>query len=296
MAGHVRFGAKTGGALVILGTILISLALFFSDSVSIIFRIFPNAILGVILFFAGSELAIVVKDIGDKKSDFYVMLIVAAFAMWNMGVAFLVGVILDHSLRRRRERQRATRMVDPDLALVDATGRGDLEAFESLVKRYQCPLLNFIARVLGDRAMAEDLTQEVFLRIYRAAPRFEARTKVSTWIFRIAYNLALNEMDRRRRQRDLCKALRRNREESTQESITHPAERYELEEEIMAALGRLSGNQRAALLLRVNEGLSYREIGEVLGTGIQSVESLLFRARKNLRQSLGRTKKQGAEK
>jgi predicted benzoate:H+ symporter BenE len=100
MAGHVRFGARTGGALIILGSILIFTALFFSDSVAIIFKIFPNAILGVILFFAGSELAIVVKDIGDKKSDFYVMLIVAAFAMWNMGVAFLVGVVLDTSLRK----------------------------------------------------------------------------------------------------------------------------------------------------------------------------------------------------
>jgi predicted benzoate:H+ symporter BenE len=100
MAGHVRFGAKTGGALVILGSILIVIALLFSDSVAIIFKIFPNAVLAVILFFAGSELAIVVKDIGNNKSDFYVMLIVAAFAMWNMGVAFLVGVILDNSLRR----------------------------------------------------------------------------------------------------------------------------------------------------------------------------------------------------
>jgi len=100
MAGHVRFGAKTGGALVILGSMLVLIALFFSDSVAIIFKIFPNAILGVILFFAGSELAIVVKDIGDKKSDFYVMLIVAAFAMWNMGAAFLAGVILDNSLRK----------------------------------------------------------------------------------------------------------------------------------------------------------------------------------------------------
>lgn len=100
MAGHVRFGAKTGGALVILGSILILIALLFSDSVSIIFKIFPNAILGVILFFAGSELAIVVKDIGDKKADFYVMLIVAAIAMWNMGVAFLAGVIMDNALRR----------------------------------------------------------------------------------------------------------------------------------------------------------------------------------------------------
>ena len=100
MAGHVRFGARTGGALVILGTVLILFALFFSDSVSIIFKIFPNAILGVILFFAGSELAIVTKDIGDKKADVYVMIIVAAVAMWNMGAAFLAGVIMDNALRR----------------------------------------------------------------------------------------------------------------------------------------------------------------------------------------------------
>ncbi len=99
MAGHVRFGAKTGGALVILGSILVLIALFFSDSVAIFFKIFPNAILGVILFFAGSELAIVVRNIGDKKEDFYVMLIVTAFAMWNMGAAFLVGVLLDSALR-----------------------------------------------------------------------------------------------------------------------------------------------------------------------------------------------------
>ena len=100
MAGHVRFGAKTGGALVILGSLLVLIALFFSDSVAIFFKIFPNAILGVILFFAGAELAIVVRDIGDRKSDFYVMLIVAAFAMWNMGAAFLVGIVLDYSLRK----------------------------------------------------------------------------------------------------------------------------------------------------------------------------------------------------
>jgi MFS superfamily sulfate permease-like transporter len=100
MAGHVRFGAKTGGALVILGTLLILTALFFSDSVSLIFRIFPNAVLGVILFFAGTELAVVVRDIGGKKNDVYVMLVVAAVAMWNMGAAFLAGVVMDTVLRK----------------------------------------------------------------------------------------------------------------------------------------------------------------------------------------------------
>jgi predicted benzoate:H+ symporter BenE len=101
MAGHVRFGARTGGALVILGSIVIAIALFFSDSISLLFKVFPNAVLGVILFFAGAELALVVRDIGNKKADFYVMLIVAGFAMWNMGVAFVVGIILDTALSRR---------------------------------------------------------------------------------------------------------------------------------------------------------------------------------------------------
>jgi predicted benzoate:H+ symporter BenE len=101
MAGHVRFGARTGGALVILGSIVVVVALFFSDSISLLFSIFPNAVLGVILFFAGAELALVARDIGNKKTDFYVMLIVAGFAMWNMGAAFLVGIILDKALSRR---------------------------------------------------------------------------------------------------------------------------------------------------------------------------------------------------
>lgn len=100
MAGHVRFGARTGGGLVMLGVIMMVLALFFSESVGLLFEIFPKAILGVILFFAGAELAITGKDIGGKKEDFYVMLVVAGFAMWNMGAAFLAGVVLRQALRR----------------------------------------------------------------------------------------------------------------------------------------------------------------------------------------------------
>jgi MFS superfamily sulfate permease-like transporter len=100
MAGHVRFGAKTGGSLVMLGGIMMVLALFFSQSVGVLFQIFPKAVLGVILFFAGAELAVSTRDIGSKKEDFYVMLVVAGFAMWNMGAAFLAGVILHQALER----------------------------------------------------------------------------------------------------------------------------------------------------------------------------------------------------
>jgi MFS superfamily sulfate permease-like transporter len=100
MAGHVRFGARTGGSLVMLGVIMMILALFFSDSVATLFRLFPKAVLGVMLFFAGTELAITIKDIGDKKEDVYVMLVVAGIAICNMGAAFLAGIILYQALQR----------------------------------------------------------------------------------------------------------------------------------------------------------------------------------------------------
>jgi MFS superfamily sulfate permease-like transporter len=101
MAGHVRFGARTGGSLVMLGTIMLALALFFSSSIGVLFQSFPKALLGVILFFAGTELAITIKDIGSKKEDVYVMLVVAGVAMWNMGAAFLAGIILHNLLQRQ---------------------------------------------------------------------------------------------------------------------------------------------------------------------------------------------------
>jgi len=100
MAGHVRFGARTGGALVILGIIVLILGLFFSDSVATIFKFFPPAILGVILFFTGLELASITRDIGNQRSDVYIMLVVAGLAMWNMGAAYLAGLILFYGAKK----------------------------------------------------------------------------------------------------------------------------------------------------------------------------------------------------
>lgn len=100
MAGHVRFGARTGGALVILGAIVLILGLFFSDSVATIFQMFPPSILGVILFFTGLELASITRDIGNQRSDVYIMLVVAGLAMWNMGAAYLSGLILFYGVKK----------------------------------------------------------------------------------------------------------------------------------------------------------------------------------------------------
>ena len=101
MAGHIRFGARTGGALVILGVIVLLTGLFLSDSVTLLFQVFPRPILGVILFFAGVELALVIKDIKLKKQNLFVLLVTAGTAMWNMGVAYLAGLLLYYGLQRR---------------------------------------------------------------------------------------------------------------------------------------------------------------------------------------------------
>jgi MFS superfamily sulfate permease-like transporter len=101
MAGHIRFGARTGGALVILGVMVLLVGLFLSDSVSLLLQVFPRSILGVILFFAGVELALVVQDVKLKRQNLFVLLVTAGTAMWNMGVAYLAGLILYYGLQRR---------------------------------------------------------------------------------------------------------------------------------------------------------------------------------------------------
>jgi len=100
MAGHVAFGARTGGAPIILGTLLLVLAVFFSGSIDALFRLFPDAILGVILFLAGARLALGSCEFGKDKAARLVTLVTAAFAMWNVGVAFLVGIACSYIGRR----------------------------------------------------------------------------------------------------------------------------------------------------------------------------------------------------
>jgi MFS superfamily sulfate permease-like transporter len=101
MAGHIRFGARTGGALVMLGILVLLTGLFLSDSVSLLFQVFPRPILGVILFFAGAELALVVRDIKLQRENLFVMLVTAGTAMWNMGVAYLAGLLLYYGIQKR---------------------------------------------------------------------------------------------------------------------------------------------------------------------------------------------------
>ncbi len=100
MAGHVRFGARTGGALVILGSLILVIAIFWGNSINVFFKMFPQVILGVILFFAGAELAVTAWDTDIQKKDLYVMITTTGLAMWNMLAAFIVGIGLYNLLRR----------------------------------------------------------------------------------------------------------------------------------------------------------------------------------------------------
>jgi hypothetical protein len=92
MAGHVQFGARTGGALVVLGLVLLATALFLSGSVAILLRLFPPAILGVILFLTGAQLALGACDVPKDKGERFVLMVTGALAIWNVGIAFVVGV------------------------------------------------------------------------------------------------------------------------------------------------------------------------------------------------------------
>jgi len=177
-------------------------------------------------------------------------------------------------------------MNDADYVLIQATGRGDHGAFEELMLRYQHRLLNFIARRLGDRYSAEDLTQEVFLRVLKTAGQFEPRGKVSTWLFTIAYHLCADDLKRRRRQAALELDCRFQGRSLAALGKPDPALQGEWVQMISRAIQVLPDNQRAALLLRVQSELSYAEISEVLGVSVASVESLLFRARRRLREIL----------
>lgn len=179
-------------------------------------------------------------------------------------------------------------MEDSEYDLIRAIAGGDEEAFEAFVGRYQKPMISFLHRYVGDFHLAQDLTQEVFLRVFQAAPAYKPMGKMSSWVFRIAYNLAANELKRRKRMDGLharMSAEGRHFMGGSPPSLPE-AESRELEEQLTAAIGQLPENQRAALLLRTREGLSYLEISFVLEVSVASVESLIFRARSRLKKLL----------
>jgi RNA polymerase sigma-70 factor (ECF subfamily) len=178
---------------------------------------------------------------------------------------------------------------DEDLLI--AAGQGDRTSFSALVERHHRSVLSFIYRFLSnvDSNTAEDLAQDVFLSAWKSAPRFQPRAKVSTWLLRITTNACLNHQRSRRLRRAVSlggieaegKLAARG---DTGEARMSAGER---EAEVRRAVAGLPSAQRAAIVLRHYENLAYAEIAEVLEVSVSAVESLLFRARKSLRNTLG---------
>jgi RNA polymerase sigma-70 factor (ECF subfamily) len=169
-------------------------------------------------------------------------------------------------------------------------------AFEELVERYQQRLVAVLHHLVGNAEEAEDLAQEVFLRVYRARKKYRARCKFSTWLFTIANNLALNALRSRQRKpvvplntRDSGPLGPRPAEQLVQDSGHQPVQRMQQQE--LAALVRqalegLNERQRMAVLLNKFEDMNYAAIGEIMGLSTKAVKSLLCRARTNLRAAL----------
>jgi RNA polymerase sigma-70 factor, ECF subfamily len=185
--------------------------------------------------------------------------------------------------------------LDPDAARMARVRRGDVVAFAELVERYWGPVVGRFIRQLGDRQEAEDLAQDVFLRIYRARGRYRARAKFSTWLFHVASNVARNAI--RSRRRHPCRPMSRLCGPQPDDAFSQrylpdrsadparPMERAELAGQVRGALAALAGRQRLALELQC-EDRSYQEIARQLALTPEATKSLLYRARQQLRETL----------
>lgn len=161
---------------------------------------------------------------------------------------------------------------------------GDQAAMRELLARWQRPVLAFLQRLVGSAATAEDLTLEVFVRLHRAAPRYAPTARFSTYLFGIARRLALNEL--RRRGRKPVEPMPPEAFDHFAEAPEEERRLAELEEVFQCALARLEPKQRMALLLIVQQELTYEEAATVLDSNPPAVRALVYRARQELKSHL----------
>lgn len=184
--------------------------------------------------------------------------------------------------------------IDSDLDLMTRVSQGDTESFTVLLQRYRCPLMNFFVRMVSDRSLAEDLTQEVFLRVYQARERYQPDARFTTWLYRIATNLALNTLRDRKGEKvaepgerlegedgDVLERFPDDRPTAEQQMVETDRQRL-----IREAIEALPEKQRAAVILHKYQEVEYRQIASVLKVSESAVKSLLFRAYETLRLRL----------
>jgi len=183
-----------------------------------------------------------------------------------------------------------------DLAWMERIKRGDTEALQELIETHQHRIFGAISKMLGGELDAEDLAQQVFIRVWKSAPRYRPTAKFTTWLFKIARNLVFNEL--RRRKRHATQPLETGTIEDgvPQVQAVDPAAKppdtllidAELQDAIQAAIDQLPETQRMAIILRRYDEFSYEEIAEIMDLSVPAVKSVLFRARADLRERLHR--------
>jgi len=184
---------------------------------------------------------------------------------------------------------------DPDVAVMLRLQAGDQDAFQELFQKFSPRVLQYTRRLVGSEARAEEVTQDVFVQVFRFRQRYRPESRFSTWLYTIATNLCLNEIRRpeRRLRVDLWKERddeeRREGPQLADPAAITPEEGAagrELARQLEAAVGDLPPKQRAALLLSRVDGLAYRDVAEALGCTEGAVKALLFRATQSLKKTL----------
>lgn len=172
---------------------------------------------------------------------------------------------------------------------------GDLDALRDLIETHQHRVIGTVAKMLGDDSDAEDISQQVFIRLWKSAGRYEPTAKFTTWLFKITRNLVFNELRRRKRHpaQSLDRAIDPDEPERTLQTADHTVKApdtamldAEMQTAIQRAIDELPETQRMAIVLRRYDDISYEEIGEILDLSVPAVKSVLFRARTELREKL----------
>jgi len=173
----------------------------------------------------------------------------------------------------------------PDPEVLRRAQRGDERAFAIILRTYQTPIFNYVYRLVGDRALAEDLTQEVFVRVFQALPRFSLRCKFTTWLFQVTKNRVLDELRARERRPQGVMSIE---DAPRLEVVDPPPERLETIEAVWRAVRELNPDLKMALLLRDIAGLPYNEIADSLEITLATVKWRIFKAREEVQLALAR--------
>jgi RNA polymerase sigma-70 factor, ECF subfamily len=175
-----------------------------------------------------------------------------------------------------------------DVKLVTASKNGDQDAFSLLVQRYQRRVFNLVLRMLQDYEEASETTQEAFLAAWQGMPSFRGEARFSTWLYRIAYNCALKQLELRKRERTLQQALQAEQilESTGDEQKNAHLEALDSQELVQEQLSQLPAKYRIVLILRHLQDMTYEEMAEVLTMPIGTIKTHLFRARNLLKERL----------